>query len=475
MHMLMARCSHSTLFMQRENLHAPFASLREMAVAGVRYCCLAALADVSRPAFAQQMFAAILPDILLMVEEERHIEVLYAIGEALEVLLKLSYESLTDSAAVTAPVVACAALLPTTATVGGVTGTPHTSIVIPLEQLSDVFETVQVMIESARRRRQVVIDEITSNPDADEQEAERLKAELQPEEEFITHCVDAAGYCIKTHRAAAIPHIQAALLPYLLPYLAEDSAFSSAVRCAAICVCDDLIEHASPEANVLIASLVPHLLTAAVSADERLRQTAVYGLGICAERGGEEFTPFVPEAMRALSFAATDAHARSHDFMCATENAVSALLKIARYRPTAPGVDTNAIMAGVLNKLPFRGDPIEARLVHGWMIEGLATGDALWLGEGSSRVPALLTAIANALIAHEANMEGATRDEEDEDEEDEDEEEEPLITAAHLTQLRAVFTAAVSSAQAPVLATIMRGMKKKQKKVLYSYGLTLAA
>jgi hypothetical protein len=36
-------------------------------------------------------------------------------------------------------------------------------------------------------------------------------------------------------------------------------------------------------------------------------------------------------------------------------------------------------MRGVLAYLPIKSDGIEARLVHGWMVDGLAALDPLWV------------------------------------------------------------------------------------------------
>ena len=106
-------------------------------------------------------------------------------------------------------------------------------------------------------------------------------------------------------------------------------------------------------------------------------------------------------------------------------------------------------------------------------------GDALWLGRNNSRLPAVLSAIAGALVAHNANMmangdkgedHGGDDDEEDDDEEDDEAAE--LISEESLVELRAAFERLKATpAAAAQLVPIVRGMKKAHKAALAVYGL----
>jgi hypothetical protein len=58
----------------------------------------------------------------------------------------------------------------------------------------------------------------------------------------------------------------------------------------------------------------------------------------------------------------------------------------------------DAVMNAALAYLPFRHDAIEARLIHGWLVDGLAAADPLWTGQGFSRGGALITALARCLV-----------------------------------------------------------------------------
>lgn len=433
--------------------------------------------------------------------EERMVEVQLVFGEALTSLLNASYESLCDGDAIAGPSVAvppqvlqaaavaasfrnggtgapaAAAAAPAVGGAGaGPAGkdaeehTPHTVAVVPPAKLESLLELLQEMMESSVKRRSTVIREYADNPDADEEEAEKLREELAPEGDFMSHCVDATGYLIKTYRSAILPALGKVMYPYVSGFLGEKAAFNEPLRAAAICMVDDVIEHCSPEAHVLVPAVVPAMLEAASKdADPYVRQAACYGLGVCAVHAGDAFVPFAATAAARLYAVVADKAARHEDNLLPTENALSALIKLAKFRGTVAGVDPNAIMAGALAVLPFKADGIEARCVHGWLIGGIASGDPLWVGPDGSRFPAALTALANALVAHKVNMDGAAAaGDDDEEEEDTDD---ALILPVHLAQLPAIFAALKAGPQAVAVANLVRGMKKKQQAALAEYGL----
>jgi len=469
-----------------------------MAANGLMYALLSALADTANPGKAQAVFDAALHELLVALDHEFMVEVQLVLGEALAQLLQVSYGSLTDGDAVTppalpvsahvmaavtaaaaargaatgGPAVGGAGATPAAAGAGPAGGSPHTIAVIREESLEELFETLQEMMESSRKRRDVLVREVTANPDADDEDAERLETELEPEGDFMSHCVDAMGYAIKTHRAAVLPAIGKAMYPYLTPFLGDAARFHEPMRSSAICMCDDLVEHASPEAHALMPTFLPAVLEAASPAcDAFLRQAACYGLGICAQHGGAAFSPHIPAAAARLFAVVTAANAKEEASLSATENAVSALIKLARFRAAEGGVDADRIMAGALGFLPFRSDAMEARLVHGWLVQALAAMDPLWIGRDGSRVPACLSALANALIAHKKNMGGSSAagaggEEEDEEEETED----ALFEDASLAQLSAIGAGIRASPQAAAVAGIVHGLKKRQQAALAEFG-----
>lgn len=345
-------------------------------------------------------------------------------------------------------------------------------------------------------------------------DAENLAVALNDEDDLITSMTDTLGYCIKTHKAAVLPALSQGFGNYMLGWLAKREDVHIPMRCASICMLDDLFEHASPQSHVLAPQYYPHLLEGILHPNTIMRQPCAYGVGVCAQFAGDSFSQHIPDALKRLgqiisapggypsSFFNTPLNAapitpstircplsypipylsllisstvtgvtsgaRDGDMEMATDNAVSSIIKIAKFRPQ--NVDAQALMSSVVPYLPFKADGIEARLVHGWLVAGLATSDPLWIGAGGSRIPALLTALAKGLYQHKKNTE-ANEHAADEDDEEEVEEEEELFDEATIAQLRQIAAGIKASpAQAGPVQALVRGMSKKLQAVMAEYG-----
>ena len=116
--------------------------------------------------------------------------------------------------------------------------------------------------------------------------------------------------------------------------------------------------------------------------------------------------PHTSASIRALIGVIMKPSARSDENEACTDNAVAAAVKFARFCGDAmPAEQREGIMAHALTYFPIKGDEIEARLLHGWLTDGLMNNDPLWLGAGGSRAKALLETLAKIRQAHEENEE----------------------------------------------------------------------
>jgi hypothetical protein len=268
------------------------------------------------------------------------------------------------------------------------------------------------------------------------------------------------------HGGAILPGLGESLGPALLKWLDVKADLHVPLRASAICLADDLLEFASPGAHVLLPVVLPHLLECAMHAKPLLRHPAVYGLGVAAAHAGAGFDAHVPVASAVLARVLGQADARSEDNEFATDNAVSALVKLAKFRGAA--VDGEAIMRAALEYLPIRGDAVEARLVHGWLVAGLRDMDPLWAGAGGARGKELLSALARALAAHEARQAGGGGGDEDDDEEEE--EEELLFDVATLAALPKVAAAVKAGANAAAVAAVLATLKRRERDAMARVG-----
>jgi hypothetical protein len=262
------------------------------------------------------------------------------------------------------------------------------------------------------------------------------------------------------------------LAPILLGWIERRQQWDQVLRSSALCLGIDLIEHASPASHSVLDSVMPHLLECVTNANPSLRQPAAYSMGVLAEHGGEKFAPHIPAAVRMLVAVASAPGAREDSAAFATDNAVSSLVKLARYRPL--NVDVEALMTSALAFMPFKADGMEACLVHGWLIEGIASMAPQWVGPTGARLTAAVSCLARAIIAHHANVETNKNAAAAEDEEEGDDDEEPLFEDAAIAALPRVGAAVKTGPHAAAFAAACGSLPKKERAALAAYGFPCA-
>lgn len=355
-----------------ESLESPFAAVREFAAGGLRGILLSALADVSDLSHAQRVLEALLPPVLAKMAKEHDEEVRPLLGEAVSELFRVCYESTSDGAAVDVAIVA------PKVGAGGVEHegpTPHTRAIVPLASLPSILKSLQAVMQGCYERREAAKKQHAKNPDADEEEVMRFETQMEGEDELLMNMVDSVGYIIKQHKDAAMGPVGATVAPFLLKWLPEKSELNASLRAAAVCLCDDLLEFAGPRAQTLLPQFVPSMLESMTAKATLLRQCAVYGAGVCAEHGGPGFDQYLGPVLQTLGAVIQAPGSRKNENECPTDNAVSSVIKIAKFRAASLPIPVDSLMTMVLSYLPLKGDGIEARLVHKWMVDAVETSE----------------------------------------------------------------------------------------------------
>jgi len=458
------------------NMTASLAGSRQLGASSLIQTLGAALADLEHPDVAQSLMEQIVDTFVVAIREEGQAEVLAVQMEVLTTVMKMAWTSINDAKARDAATSPPPFGSPAGTVPEAEIDKPYNMVSVPLDRCADMLDQLQCVMEVGRRRIAEAVKELAANPDADEDDRERLEMDVEPSNDLIEYAIDSAGYLIKMHGAKIIPALAEAMGPFILEIVKEEGPMMDRVRSAAVCMFDDLIEHASPDSHFLLPTFLPHILAYTESSDPFLRQTAVYGLGVCAQCGGDDFEPHVPAALQALQKVVARPGAREDVNLCATENAVSALIKCVRYRPHSAGAFADTIMPGVLAFLPFTSDSIEARLVHGLLVDGITTQNELWVGKGGAWAQHALTALAKALIAHaKATEKAADADGGDGDDDAGDaEDDEPLFDDRSLATLTGFFASVRGTPMGAGLVGLARGMKRAQQRALAEYGLSLA-
>ena len=265
------------------------------------------------------------------------------------------------------------------------------------DQLTKVCQTLFKQVEfSASRTKERL--ERKEDEDYDEEEDEMVNEEMRSEEEVIDQITEVCGAMARSAKATFLPVFDnSKLFPYLHGAL---SSSNKAQQRSAVMAFDDIIENCGAEAVKYFNDVVPVLLMGSADMeDSGMRQCCVYGLGVCAAVGGALFAPAVPAALQALQTCVGHKDSLKRDNRAATDNAVSAVGKIAEHCSMA--CNASDVLGQWLAFLPLKTDREEARVVHEQLCRLLENENmrAALLGADGSRLPKVLAVFASACTA----------------------------------------------------------------------------
>ncbi len=342
-----------------------------------------ALADSQAPDHAQRMLGALLPALNEAATKERDRAVLQTALESYTAILRDMEEDAKAQG-----------------------GRPRFSL--DGAQLESTMAAMRdCALEGLRQRNNLVM--IGQSEDADGEVQQEVEEGFDVENEVLTGVVDCVGYLIKTYKSEILPVLESSQMLTLQTNLLDNKEpLHLNVRCGALCFLVDVAEHCGASAKVLAGTLLPHLLELAPHASPLMRQVSVYGLGILIKLHLDSLAK--PEDMaavvRALVTAAFDAPDRQEeDMLCATTNAVSALIYLIDNAPNHPGVksagvDGLQVLKAIVDFLPASGDQIEARLVHGWFLRQVGNATPGIVASDGSNLSSLLSKVVDIIQAH---------------------------------------------------------------------------
>ncbi|KAL8170916.1 hypothetical protein V2J09_022720 [Rumex salicifolius] len=257
---------------------------------------------------------------------------------------------------------------------------------------SIVDEVKHVLTASAVRKSER--GEREKAEDFDEEEGELLKEENEQEEEIFDQVGEILGTLVKTFKSSFLPLFDE-LTSYLTPMWGKDKTCEE--RRIAICIFDDVAEQCHEAALKYYNTYLPLLLEACNDEYPDVRQSAVYGLGVCAEFGGPVFQPLVGEALSRLNVLIQQPNARQSENVMAYDNAVSALGKICQFHRDS--IDATQVIPAWLSCLPIKGDLIEAKVVHDQLCSMVERSDGVLLGPNNQYLPKIVCVFAEVLCA----------------------------------------------------------------------------
>lgn len=263
-----------------------------------------------------------------------------------------------------------------------------------------------VLLESEARNLER--EQIAEQEDWDEEAQEEAEADEAKEEELVSKVTGATGSLMRNHSSNGF--VEAFKTPYELTdeadgvslmqifWLRMQGSRSASERHAALCVFDDMIMYCGIEGVKIIGSILPAMRVYAVDPDPEVRQAACFGVGVCAQAGGEVFANSGgAEIAGELERVIRDPTSRSEVAESATDNAVSALLKMMEFQAGCLGDKAALYGKLIVEYLPAKNDESEARIMHSTLIRMVQASDPRILGENLSNLGRIVTILLSVL------------------------------------------------------------------------------
>ena len=274
-----------------------------------------------------------------------------------------------------------------------------------------------VLLESEARN--IEREQLAEQEEWDEEAQEDAEGDEQKEEELLEKAATTTGALLKNHSKSGF--VQAFRMPNKLGegtdavstmqmfWVRMQASRQAYERYAALCAFDDLIMYGGAEGVSVISDTLPAMKAYCTDQDADVRQAAAFGVGICAQVGGEAFMSSAGSAVvHDLEKVIRDPNARSEVAVQASDNAVSALLKVMEYQPACLGDNAMSYGRLILEYLPAEADTDEAKLMHATLVRFVQAGDARILGENVANLPRILFVLLSVL-GTELLEESATR------------------------------------------------------------------
>jgi len=226
--------------------------------------------------------------------------------------------------------------------------------------------------------------------DHDAEEEEQMSEEDESDVEIISGIADLIGRLAKTLKENIIPFLEPALV--FADGLLKSSKATD--RQSGLCIYDDIIEFLGSKSIPYIGRVVLIAMQAAIDPDPAVRQSAVYGVGLCAQFGGQHVAHLVPEMLSRLSHVITLPDARTPEFICPTENAIAAVGKLCQFQ--SQFVDLSKVLPVWLSWLPVKEDDIESKVTYGQLCTFIESGSPHLYGEGYQNLPKIFSVFADA-------------------------------------------------------------------------------
>ncbi|XP_077014669.1 importin-5 isoform X1 [Tamandua tetradactyla] len=232
--------------------------------------------------------------------------------------------------------------------------------------------------------------------DYDEQVEESLQDEDDNDVYILTKVSDILHSIFSSYKEKVLPWFEQ-LLPLIVNLICPHRPWPD--RQWGLCIFDDVIEHCSPASFKYAEYFLRPMLQYVCDNSPEVRQAAAYGLGVMAQYGGDNYRPFCTEALPLLVRVIQSADSKTKENVNATENCISAVGKIMKFKPDC--VNVEEVLPHWLSWLPLHEDKEEAVQTFSYLCDLIENNHPVVLGPNNTNLPKIFSIIAEGEM-HEA-------------------------------------------------------------------------
>ncbi|XP_061745785.1 importin-5 [Nerophis ophidion] len=238
--------------------------------------------------------------------------------------------------------------------------------------------------------------------DYDEQVEESLQDEDENDVYILTKVSDILHSVFSSYKEKVLPWFEQ-LLQLIVQLICPNRPWAD--RQWGLCIFDDVVEHCSPSSFKYAEYFLQPMLQSLCDNSPEVRQAAAYGVGVMAQYGGESYRPFCTEAIPLLVRVIQATDSRLKENVNATENCISAVGKVMRFRPECANV--NEILPHWIKWLPLNEDKEEAVHTFDFLCDLIESNNPIVLGPDNSNLPRLFLIIADGVANESVKSEDA--------------------------------------------------------------------
>lgn len=238
--------------------------------------------------------------------------------------------------------------------------------------------------------------------DYDEQVEESLQDEDENDVYILTKVSDILHSVFSSYNEKVLPWFEQ-LLQLIVQLICPTRPWAD--RQWGLCIFDDVVEHCSPASFKYAEYFLRPMLQSLCDTSPEVRQAAAYGVGVMAQYGGETYRPFCTEAIPLMVRVIQAADSRVKENVNATENCISAVGKVMRFRPEC--VNVNEILPHWLSWLPLNEDKEEAVHTFDFLCDLIESNNPIVLGLDNANLPKIFLIIADGVANESVKSEDA--------------------------------------------------------------------